>query len=168
MTLAQGGSVRWAALVALLAGMLGESIFQPGSAWAQATPATQVVTIPVDTAIPNPCTGELLLVRGTVHYLVHETTDAGGGTHYFRQGVFQGSAVGLTSGTQYQVINRQADPGPTNFTAGGAVTNTDVIMIQYIGPGPRNNFVEFIQHHITFNANGQLTALPVHVRTECR
>ncbi len=156
------------AMIAGLAVAISGAWAGPQPAWAQAAPMTQVVTIPVDTTIPNPCTGELLLVRGTVHYLVHETTDAGGGTHYFRQGVFQGTAVGQTSGTQYQVINRQADPGLTNFTAGGAVTNTDVIMIQYIGPGPRNNFVEFIQHHNTFNANGQLTALPVHVRTECR
>ncbi len=168
MTLAQFGGISRAALMALLVGALGQSVLQPGPAQAQATPATQVINVPWTVTIDNPCTGEPILVRGTIHYIIHERTDSSGGTHYFRQSVFQGSAEGLTSGTQYQVINRQADPGPTNFTAGGAVTSTDVIMIQYIGPGPRNNFVEFIQHHITFNANGQITAQPVNVRTECR
>jgi hypothetical protein len=83
------------------------------------------------------------------------------------RGVFQGTAVGQTTGTVYRVIISAMDPGVTNVTPSGAVESADVLVYRFVAPSGEDDLLLRIAHHTTFNANGALTANPVVVDAQC-
>ena len=102
----------------------------------------------------NPCTGEPILVYGSVHLLVIESVNAAGGqqiqSHVDYHDV---RALGLITGTTYVV------PGAGNAVINatpGAGEATIQTQAQFIAPQQDAFYVE--QHiHLTINANGDVT-----------
>ena len=115
----------------------------------------------------NPCTGELLEVTGTYRANTVERQDGAGGEHYFAHYVFQGSAIGVDSGSRYRVVTVQMDPGPTHVGATSATTNTDVIIERFVALDSSDGFYAHISHHRTTTPGGEVTATPVVVFTRC-
>ena len=155
----------WRLTVVLLVGLL---MGTTGSALAQAVTTTTTEAVPVTFVGVNPCTGEPLLIEGVSHVVIHETTDASGGRTQIYFGAFTGSALGQVSGTRYRLVNVQLD-NQAHFSVDGATESTDVLTIHFIALGKlQESFYSQITHHSTINANGEVTATPLLVRSECR
>jgi len=60
-------------------------------------------TIPVTDAFFDNCTGEVIQYTGELHVLVTQTVTPDGTTHTHQHGNLHATAVGLTSGNQYEV-----------------------------------------------------------------
>ncbi len=150
----------------LLAGAL--LLTAASGALAEATTATSVVAVPLDgRVVDNPCAGESLLLTGSLQLLVHTTGDASGGFHVVRQTSYHGvGGVGLTSGRQYRATGAEQASftirGPFPFVA------TTAVNIHLVGQGPGDNYLLHGLLHLTFNANGELTATAFDAGYECR
>jgi hypothetical protein len=113
----------------------------------------------------NPCTGEPILVYGTVHLLVTQTEDTSGGQRLHSHVNYQDvRALGLITGTTY--INPGAGNAIVNATS-GAGEATIQTRTQFIAPGQDSFYAE--QHiHLTINANGDVTVSYNDVVFTCR
>ena len=114
----------------------------------------------------NECTGEPILVYGTVHLLVTQTIDAAGGQHIHSAVDYQGvNALGLITGTTYVVPG--AGSAIINETS-GAGEATIQTRAQFIAPGEQNSFYAEQQYHLTIDANGDVTVSYYDVVFSCR
>lgn len=139
---------------------------------AQADTSTQVSTFPFSlTLTPGdyPCLQEDILIDGTLQEVLHITFDANGGRHrtviFNAQGL---TALGLTSGTVYQV----AGPGHSIFNdddlAAPVRERTFYDVINLVGPGQATNLLVRTGFHLTFNSNGELVAFTTVDSVKCR
>jgi len=133
---------------------------------ASAAEPTVVVRADVSGQYENQCTGESILTTGT-STLIYKSSLGEESYPVFERAIFQGTAVGETSGIEYRVVISAMDPGTTVFTPGGAVAVTDVLIYRFIAPGGTEDLYLRIAHHNTFSATGVLTADPVIVDAQC-
>ena len=125
------------------------------------------VPIAVDVFVPcaNGGAGELVALEGNVHMLLIITENANHlsvKSHSQPQGV---RGTGLTTGDKYQGTGVTQD----HFTVNrGAETITFVNNFRIIGQGPGNNLLVHGVFHITFNANGEVTATVDNFSVECK
>ena len=129
------------------------------------------VRIPVDIEVFIPCAaggaGEFVVLTGNLHVLFHETVNGNRFNVKFHtqpQGI---SGLGETTGDKYQ------GTGVTQERFGGSFVNgqfsdTFINNFRIIGQGPGNNLLIHETFHVTFNANGELTALVDNFRAECK
>ncbi len=144
---------------------------QLAAAFAPAATTTDNVKIPISIGVFIPCAaggvGEVVFLDGNLHSLFHSTVNGNNfkiKIHNQPQGI---SGVGLTTGDKYQ------GTGVTQETFGGSFVNgqfsdTFVNNFRIIGQGPGNNFVVHQTFHVTFNANGQLTAFVDKFSSDCK
>ena len=139
---------------------------------AQATTSTQVSIFPFSlTLTPGdyPCLQEDVLIDGTLQEVLHVTFDASGGRHrtviFNAQGL---TAVGLTSGTEYQV----SGPGHSIINDDDSTVpvreRTFYDVINLVGPGEATNLLVRTGFHLTFNSNGELVAFTTVDSVKCR
>ena len=139
---------------------------------AQANTSTQISTFPFSlTLTPDdyPCLQEDVLIDGTLREVLHITFDASGGRHRATLFNAQGlTALGLTSGTVYQV----AGPGHSTFndddSAAPVRERAFYDVINLVGPGQNTNLLVRTGFHLTFNGNGELVAFTTVDSVECR
>lgn len=108
--------------------------------------------------------GELVLVEGTLHVLITETSNANHlsfKVHFQPQGA---RGTGLTTGDTYHATGVTQE----HVSLGPGVTDTFVNNFRIIGQGPDNNLLVHQVFHLTINANGELTADVIHQSVECR
>ena len=124
--------------------------------------------VPFATIAFVPCAnggaGELVLVEGRLHVLITETVNdnhVSFKTHFQPQGA---SGTGLTTGDTYRATGVTQE----HVSIGPNLTNTFINNFRIIGPGPDNNLLVHQTIHVTFNANGELTAEVVNTSVECR
>jgi len=128
-------------------------------AQAKATTVTNNFTQPLDLLVFVPCAalgaGELVHLTGTLHILFVDIIDDNGGVHskfHFQpQGV---SGTGLITGDKYNAVGETQ--GTFNAKVGSEFTFVDNFRV--IGQGPGNNFQVHENVHVTFLADGTLTA----------
>jgi hypothetical protein len=153
----------------LLAG--GAVLLLAGSGGTAVRAAAESTTTPFETVIPDPCTGEDVLVSGSLHTVGQAVQDAHGGFHINGHITLQGiSGVGLSTGTTYHWtggarINVHYGCGvdcspPYEQTSGSN--------FQLIGQGSAPDEQVHALTHITVNANGELTANVQEFRMTCR
>ncbi len=138
---------------------LDDSVTPPS--FAAATTVTDNVSFPVNIGVFIPCAaggaGEVVFLSGNLHSLFHSTVNDNNFTikiHNQPQGI---TGTGLTTGDKYQ------GTGVTQETFGGSFVNgqfsdTFVNNFRIIGHGTGNTFLVHETFHITFNADGELTA----------
>jgi hypothetical protein len=130
-----------------------------GVASAQANSSTEVSTFPFGITLTTdeyPCLEEDVLLYGTLHEVLHTTFDASGGRHravlFNAQGL---TAVGLSSGTEYQV----SGPGHSIFNDDDSTApvreRTFYDVYRLIGPGRAPNLTVITGFHVTFNSNDE-------------
>jgi hypothetical protein len=152
------------AVALVLIGVLGVS-----PTLAQATTVTNNFQQPLDLTVFVPCAsggaGELVHLTGMLHILFVDTIDDNGGVHskfHFQpQGV---SGTGLSTGDKYQGTGETQ--GTFNAKIGSEFTFVDNFKI--IGQGPGNNFLIHENIHVTFLADGTLTANIDNFSVECK
>ena len=139
---------------------------------AQADTSTQVSTIPFSFTLTTgdyPCLQEDVLLDGTLREVLHVTFDAGGGRHRATLFNAQGlTALGLTSGTVYQV----SGPGHSTFNDDDLTapvrTRTFYDVLHIVGPGATTNLLVSTGFHLTFNGNGELVMFTTVDSVKCR
>jgi hypothetical protein len=119
--------------------------------------------LPLQSSCVNVGSGEVILVSGTVHFVVVETADDAGGLHVaLEQNFANVTGVGTTSGDSYRVTDLGL-PGPGRdalyVPPGGALPRTETVRsdIRFISIGSGGNLLAQISSHLTINANGDVT-----------
>ena len=111
--------------------------------------------------------GEIVDLSGPLHVLISFTINANnvsGYMHFQPQGI---SGTGETTGAKYQATGITQ----TSFSASlqnGQANTTFVNNFRIIGQGPGNNFLVHETAHLTFNADGTLTATHDNLSIECK
>ena len=134
--------------VLLLATMALAILAASGVALASQKP--QIVRIPIDETVLNPCNGESVHLTGTFQIVFHVTEDASGGFHLIAEGNAQGVKGVGTSGTQYRATGGFWDELNTRSTGG---VFHSVAVFNLISQGAAPNFLEKFKFKITVNAN---------------
>lgn len=100
----------------------------------------------------NECTGEY--VSGSVEYKMHIfiTLDPHGGYHGRANVVYQGWAIGETTGTEY--LGRQTDPESYQLNSSGAFTHTFSHHVTFISKGGADNYLSHFLLRITITPDG--------------
>jgi hypothetical protein len=118
--------------------------------------------LPASTTTFDPCTGEDVLLSGTIHLIFRVSADSAGGLHI---GLYQVNAkdikgVGLTSGTVYVDNGSSQFPLISNARLDGASELSETVRTHLIatGGGPDANFFSDLHIHGTVNADGTITA----------
>ena len=149
-----------AALTVLLA-----AVWTTGAS-AEASTTTINEVVPFSSVFDDPCTGEPVTLTGNLHVLIHITQNAAGGfeakEHFQPQGV---TGVGA-SGTEYQGTGVTQDETSTNSE--GQFESTFINNFRIISHGSSANFTVHDTVHVTFNANGDLTATVANGSVECQ
>ena len=128
-------------------------------------------SIPIEVTVFVPCAadgaGESVTLTGDLHVLMSLTVNnnhVSFHAHVQPQGV---SGTGSVTGDKYQ------GTGATNFNLEADVDEfpmnaTVVNNIRVIGQGPGNNLLVHENFHVTFNADGTMTAFVDNFRAECK
>jgi hypothetical protein len=113
--------------------------------------------------------GELVLISGTLHVLLHQTiSDAGHAQFKFHFQPQGASGVGLTTGDTYRATGVTQQTVTVDLTDGAPFTQTFINNFRIIGQGRDNNLLVHQTIHFTVNANGEPTAAVVNTSVECR
>ncbi len=142
------------------------------AAKAQAVASTEVFTAPFSlTLTPGdyPCLQEVVVIDGTLHYVVRVTFDASGGRHRATLINAQGlTGLGLDSGTVYRV----SGPGHSTFNdddlAAPVRERTFYDLIHVVGPGDAAKLLVRTGFHLTFNNDGELVAFTEVESVKCQ
>jgi len=131
---------------------------------AKATTSTIVQEIPIDpSSFFVPCAlsglGETVNLVGTLHFVLHVTSDGSGGFHlvysFNPDGAF---GIGEISGDVYRAVGVTRES--LNIPSTGLpVTDTFVDRTRLVGPGPGNNFQIVETFHITVGKSGGTTVI---------
>lgn len=146
--------------------MLMAALMGPTSVMAQAASTTIKFSDSFPFSFFNDCTGEVVSGVVSVKTTIHETVDAGGGYHFHFQDVFNGRAVGETSGVQY--VGPQTDHESFHVSSSGALEDTFTLNFRFISLGSADNIQTQLLFHITITPNGDVTSELVNIRAVCR
>ena len=132
---------------------------------------TTNISSPFSLSVFVPCanagTGENVDLGGDVHMLIKLTisaNDVSGSAHFQPQGV---SGTGATTGDKYQATGVTKDTSFSTSLTNGHAQQTFVNNFRIIGQGPGNNLLIHETAHLTFNANGTVTALHDNFSVQC-
>ena len=121
--------------------------------------------IPFSVNITNPCNNESVALSGTEHLVILETFDNNGGVHFDFHANFNITGTG-DLGNNY--VSNQELHESGNTKVGAAAAATFPIAFELISKGSAPNFLMLMLMHMTFNANGSVTASFDHFMTECQ
>jgi hypothetical protein len=113
--------------------------------------------VPIDLLVTIPCTGDTVELTGPLHILSSFTINANqvsGYDHAQPQGV---SGTDLTTGAKYQGTGVTQDQFSLRLVNGQAQFSS-VNNFKIIGQGSAANYLVHENTHLTFNANGTVTA----------
>ena len=138
----------------------------------QANAAVQVnTTTDISLQVFVPCAaggaGEIVDLSGPLHVLLSFTINGNnlsGVQHFQPQGI---SGTGETTGAKYQATGVTSTSVQLSLQNGQA-SETFINRFDIIGQGPGNNFRVHETAHITFNANGTVTANFDDFSVECK
>jgi hypothetical protein len=114
----------------------------------------------------NGCTGEVVSGVVNVKGTIHETIDGSGGFHFHIHEVFNGRAVGETSGIHY--VGPQTDHESFHESSSGALEDTFTLNFRFISQGKADNIQTHILFHIAITPNGDVTSEINNFREVCR
>lgn len=116
----------------------------------------------------NSCGGEDVRLSGTINNVIRFTQDANGGLHINGGHTnFQGvSGIGLTTGDKYIFAGGVNDI--SNIREVSANEFTFLAHGRLISQGSELNQLASTQVHVTFNANGEITAVTQQFKFECK
>jgi hypothetical protein len=114
----------------------------------------------------NQCTGEVVSGVVGVKTTVHVSPDGSGGFHAHFHDVFNGRAVGETSGIQY--VGPQTDHDSFNADSGGVLEETFTLDFRFLSQGSTNNILTHILFHITITPSGVVTSETSIVTDACK
>jgi hypothetical protein len=130
---------------------------QPQTSSSASLKATQIKDLPFTVTLPNECCGELVSLTGTVHMVIRDN-----GLHINGTDI---TGTGLSSGETYTGHNTAIHNEHDN-SGNGAEVKARVIHVSMTNENGCS-FTLMIHVHITFNANGEATAVIDSIETKC-
>ena len=118
---------------------------------------TENISVPINLSLTIPCNGDTVELTGSTHILTSVTIN---GNHFSADMLFQRQGVSgtdLTTGAKYQGTGVSHVQFSDNFVNGQRQFTT-ADSFQFIGQGSAPNLVFDEEGHLTFNANGDVTA----------
>jgi hypothetical protein len=161
-----GRTARFSMLPLMLMSLLLASFALPTSVKAQAESTTTKFSDSFPFSFFNDCTGEFVSGIVNVKTTIHETIDANGGFHFHIHDVFNGRAVGETSGVKY--VGPQTDHESFHASSSGALEDTFTLNFRFISQGKADNIQTHVLFHITITPNGDVTSEIENIREVCR
>ena len=152
--------------IILLLLMFLTSVAQPMAVQAQAASTTIKISDTFPFSFFNECTGEFVSGVVSVKTTIHETIDANGSYHFGIQDVFNGRAVGETSGMQY--VGPQTDHESFHVSSNGALEDTFTLNFRFISLGSADNIQTHLLFHTTITPNGDVTSEITNFTEVCR
>jgi hypothetical protein len=111
--------------------------------------------------------GEDVILNGDLHVLITFTINGNnfsGKDHFQPQGL---SGFGTVTGDKYQGTGVTQDQFKGSFQNGQS-EQSFINNFRMIGQGPGNNFLVHENFHLTFNANGDVTAVHDNFSIDCK
>ena len=167
----------------VLAVLLVPALIQPKPVLAEAVTQNTHEELPFSTVFENTCAGEPIALEGTIHLVTTTTVDSrescfgiAGGDHFRVSSRFEGQAVGLTTGTIYQIKGAEHETIQRlgNETANGRECDTYPLIfsnagtLNLISQGSTPNLLVHITLHTTFDSRGRVTSDTGNAFVECR
>ena len=146
--------------------ILMAALLVPTSVMAGATNTTIKFSDTFPFSFFNNCTGEFVSGIVSVKGTIHETIDASGGFHFRIHEVFNGRAVGETSGIRY--VGPQTDHESFHVSSNGGLSDTFTLNFRFISQGKADNIQAHLLFHITITPNGDVTSELATIRDVCR
>lgn len=162
--------LKWVRVLLILGLMLQPMAMFDAAAGADVTTSNSRVDF-TDMLLPilPPCTPDIVSLSGTLHVLMHSTSDDNGGVHMVGWTQFQNlSGTSLFTGAAYRATEVYSDPFLFNGTSGGAAEGTFLGNFRIIGRGQAQNYLVHFNMHMTFNANGEMTSSVDNTTMECK
>lgn len=122
-------------------------------AFAQADSTTTHIHRTRTGVMPNPCSGEPVLLNLELDLVIHRTTTPTGGSHRHTTSNLNGTGVGLVTGANY-ILSSVAT---ANTNLAGAINQTLWQDAVFVGQGDVPNFLFQETEHITINDNLEVT-----------
>jgi hypothetical protein len=156
---------RLAKLLLILPPLIVAGSVQPTPVRAQANTETLKFSDSFPFSFFNECTGEVVSGVVNVKTTLHLTEDGHGGFHAHFHAVFNGRAVGETSGIQY--VGPQVNHDSFHATSGGILEETSTLNFRFLSAGGADNILTHILLHITITPNGDVTSEFLNITEEC-
>jgi hypothetical protein len=128
---------------------------------------TENTKVPIDLLVGIPCNGDTVELTGSLHILSSFTINnnqVSGYDHFQPQGI---SGTDLTTGAKYQGTGVTQDQFSSSLVNGQAQFSS-VNNFKIIGQGTAPNYLVHKNTHLTFNANGTVTANVDNFTASCR
>jgi hypothetical protein len=166
----RGGSANMKRILLLLAAVAMLVVALAPAAQAQATSERVNERIPISGSFPNPCTGEVFTFEGTLHLVGHTVVDSSGGVHF--KGHEQINAQGVSdTGAKYVFTGVFNEEVTFDIDGESAFTATQTFPVHIIRQGEDGTEEDYHQvpfvTHLTWNANGELTAEVINIEFDC-
>lgn len=116
---------------------------------------------------PNPCSGEMLIGTAVVKEIIHITENANG-YHQVNQIVFDGTAIGEVSGTQYEFHEVYVNEFNYQNRSECQIEQTTPITFRFITSGSTDNWTVKALYHTTVTLDCKVTAFVENARIECQ
>ena len=153
---------RWFLFCLLAVTLMLFSAAQSRPTMAQATSTTTNTQMPF-TATLTDCNGQPVVVSGTMHQVVHFTTDASGGTHAHINSNWQ-NVSGESGGITYHAQSNNHN----HFNSNGSQSEfTTIDDVRLISAGSTDNLKIRVHMHTTINANGEATSSFIRFEVDC-
>ena len=140
----------------------------PAAALAQATPTHDTFRAPFEFTDGNPCTGESITFSGQMSGETTTVVNASGGSTVILHQVLTAQGLG-SLGNRYTLadsfntsVHFDSDSAPSILTQ----IIVDRVITQ--GQRPKSNYFITVNHHVTMNANGEVTAQFFDKQSYCR
>jgi hypothetical protein len=104
----------------------------------------------------NPCTGDLVTIAGSTHFLFVTTFDENGGFHVYTRANSTGTGTGVPSLYTYNVKDETKETLQSNSGGAGGFSQEQDVTI--LGPRSVDNYIRHLVFKLQMNANGVPTA----------
>jgi hypothetical protein len=105
----------------------------------------------------HPCTGDVISISGSSHWVIHTGFDSNGALHYNATIVSKGEGLG-TSTKVYKINEhfKEVDQVPGNYTS---YVFREEMRLKVDGPGTADDYYKTTVVKVTVNANGEPTVM---------
>jgi hypothetical protein len=156
-------------IITLSLAVLALAVFAAPPMAALANSPAQIERFPINEDLWNPCAEEWVHLEGTLQLMVRWSLDAAGGRHYTLTVTPQNvSGVGLTTGAEYRFSGVVTESESWTWPSDRAETWTWIDQHRFIATGVSENTVMQELLHVTFNTNGEITAVQYQEEIKCQ
>jgi hypothetical protein len=139
----------------------------PAVAAEPATTEITRITEYFDVVTSDPCIGESVHMQGEITYVLRSVETANGNFLTAGHTIANMTAVGLTTGTQYTVVDSRQITTNILSATGEGFTGTGAWSFMLVGRGPGPNLVITNQDKVTLTPDGRLAVSFLNIDVRC-